>query len=148
MDSDLNQNVDFFKCKLCFKEIIKSRMRLHIGFHVLNGDTLPNANLCGFCGLVDGCNVELVTSSGFGKSKTLGPKSNCSYFFTFSLKPASKGSIRSPCTNRPIICEICNECIWSYNINYHYQSKHNLNDVPNELKITEKLIKHSKFNLD
>ena len=65
------------------------------------------------------------------------PKSNCSYFFTFNLKPTSNGSIRSPCTNRPIVCEICNECIWSYNINYHYQSKHNLNDVPNELKITE-----------
>ena len=59
------------------------------------------------------------------------------FFFTLSLKPASKGSIRSPCTNRPIICEICNECIWSYNINYHYQNKNNLNDVPIELKITE-----------
>ena len=30
----------------------------------------------------------------------------------------------SPCTNRPIKCESCNNIIWSYNISAHYKLDH------------------------
>ena len=60
-----------------------------------------------------------------------GPKSkDCKYFYTFSLDSCAKSNKYSPCTNRPVKCELCNDLvIWSYNMAYHYEVKH-----PNALK--------------
>jgi len=100
-------NYDSFICKICSKEVIKTFMRQHIGKHILRDETLKNENLCGFCGLVTGCNIELRTTSGSGIYKTLGPYSKCQFFCSFSLKAESKSSTQTPCTNRPVICSQC-----------------------------------------
>lgn len=99
-------------------------MRQHIGKHILRDETLKNENLCGFCGLVTGCNIELRTTSGSGIYKTLGPYSKCQFFCSFSLKAESKSSTQTPCTNRPVICSQCKECCWSYNLELHYSKNH------------------------
>jgi hypothetical protein len=97
---------DIFKCKIpnCGKSITQDRMRLHIGKHYVKKELVEHENLCGFYGLVTGCSIELKKTSGFGTSKTLGPYSNCLFFYKFSLKSASSISKRSPCTNIPMIC--------------------------------------------
>lgn len=112
-----------FKCKICNQEFIKERMRQHIGKHILGKEILQTVNTCGFCGL-SGCKIELKPTSGFGNYQTLGPHSDCQYFVHFSLKPASKVSKRSPCTNRPVICSHCKQCYWSYNLSLHYETSH------------------------
>ena len=114
-------------CKLsnCNKVIERERMHQHIGQHILNNHIIKSANVCGFCGMV-GCKIDIITTSGYGNSRTLGPKSNCTHFYPFKLGPAAKMSKRSPCTNRPIRCEVndCKQVYWSYCIIYHYQSMH------------------------
>ena len=64
------------------------------------------------------------TFKGFGNYKTLGPESNCSYFYQFSMKAAAKVTERSPCTNRPVKCDLCEQIYWSYNLEIHYKSMH------------------------
>ena len=53
-------------------------------------------------------------------------------FCRFNLKSASKVTKRSPCTNRPILCKICEQCYWSYNIKNHYKDAHMLIDCAEE----------------
>jgi hypothetical protein len=98
-------------------------MRTHVGYHILNNDVVKSQDICGFCGIV-GCKIELSKTSGFGTRKTLGPTSNCSHFYGFSLKAAAKISERSPCTNRPVRCDLCEQIYWSYNIEHHYEIMH------------------------
>ena len=119
-----------FICKLsnCNKLVDKERIIQHTGQHILNGNIIKNANVCGFCGQI-GCKIDLVTTSGYGTYKTIGPHSNCLYFYPFKLGPAAKSTKRSPCTNRPIKCEVCNQVYWSYNILFHYQAIHPNKDL-------------------
>ena len=58
------------------------------------------------------------------KNKTEGADSNCMYFVKFSYQHAINSSERSPCTNRPVVCMQCKQCIWSYNILIHYNEVH------------------------
>ena len=64
------------------------------------------------------------TFKGFSNYKTLGPESNCSYLYQFSMKAAAKVTERSPCTNRPVKCDLCEQIYWSYNLEIHYKSMH------------------------
>ena len=107
----------------CNKEVILSRMRQHIGKHILNKDIPPNENTCGYCGMT-GCRIELVKTSGKGIHATYGPASNCKYFKSFSLKAVEKSTKNSPCTNHPLECVICKTVYWSYNLNTHYSLHH------------------------
>ena len=96
-------------------------MRIHVGSHILNDETKPHENLCGYCGLVnDICRVYLRKSSGSNTSGTDGVYSKCNYYYKFSLKPAKTG----PCTNRPTECPECNIVYWSYNLVIHYENDH------------------------
>ena len=112
-----------FKCKVCKKIINKERIRQHVGKHILKKETQLNQRVCGFCGLV-GCSIDLKVTSGYGKNKTEGADSNCMYFVKFSYQHAINSSERSPCTNRPVVCMQCKQCIWSYNILIHYNEVH------------------------
>lgn len=98
-----------FKCKLCRIDVKKERMRQHIGKHILSQDLTHCVNMCGFCGM-SGCKIDLKATSGYGNYQTMGADSDCQYFYNFSLKAASKATKRSPCSNRPIMCLICNHC--------------------------------------
>ncbi len=107
-------------------------MRNHISAHVINGSLQKDERLCGFCGKI-GCNISFKLSSGYGKSKTYAPFSNCDYYREFKLKPASTTKASNPSTNRPVQCEVCKDTdnlekskhvYWSYNIEKHYQAAH------------------------
>ena len=44
-------------CSLCAKKVTINRTRQHIGFHIINGDILPEPTTCGFCGLIS-CHIS------------------------------------------------------------------------------------------
>jgi hypothetical protein len=124
-----------FQCLICTNyKCEKSKMRHHIGKHILNKDIEIDVHLCGFCGKI-GCSIGLDTTSGRGSYKTLGPSSDCKYFYQFSLGAAMKSSKYSPCTNRPVECSIClskkkNFICWSYNLVVHYKDQHPSTEPP------------------
>ena len=37
---------------------------------------------------------------------------------------SDKNSKHSPCSNRPLLCRVCQQIVWSYNLTYHYKIKH------------------------
>jgi hypothetical protein len=77
------------------------------------------------------------------------------YDFSYkSAEPTDKIKSSNPCTNRPVLCEICfalnpNSFFWSYNLEIHYSIKHINKDIPEEVKRiknnTEKLAVLRKF---
>ena len=79
---------------------------------------------CGFCGEVGKCHIEIAKGSGKGKTASEVPRSGCDYFVKFSIVAAAKGSKKSPCTNRPVRCQICKRTIWSYNMYHHIDKCH------------------------
>ena len=97
-------------CKICEKKVDRQKMRLHVEAHILT-DNLNNA--CGFCGIISKCDIEIIKGSGRGQTASEVPKSRCEYFEKFSIVSAGKGSQRSPCTNRPVECEVCKRVFWS-----------------------------------
>ena len=118
-------------CKLCPKKIRKVQMRLHVGFHMLKGDCLPYA--CGLCGQSCTCSIEIKKTSQHFK----GPHSDCAYFYKFSFASAAKSTVKSPCTNIPMLRQEpgCSQVHWKYNMATHYQDRHNSN-LPEAFKIT------------
>jgi hypothetical protein len=108
------------KCEICDKMIKFANMRVHIAVHFIKEEIEKDEHLCGYCGQI-GCSIAIIKTSGNGVRATFGPKSDCLFFREFSLKPAEGSKI---CTNRPINCEICNGCFWSYNLEMHYNNKH------------------------
>ena len=62
------------------------------------------------------------------------------YDFSYkSAEPSSKIKDSNPCTNRPVLCEICsvknsNSFIWSYNLELHYKLMHSNAELPDEVK--------------
>jgi hypothetical protein len=127
---------DTKQCKLCLKKIQLNKMRLHVAQHILlQKEEERKSNTCGFCGGLS-CITKLVVTSGSGERSTYSPHSNCIYYFKFSLKPSKKGSKRSPCTNRPFECQLCNLVFWTYNLKQHYKEKHVLN-IAEALDVSE-----------
>ncbi len=135
---------------MCNLVIGRERMRTHVGYHILNNDVIKSQDTCGFCGIV-GCKIYSTKTSGFGSRKTLGPNSNCSHFYGFSLKAAAKMTESSPCTNRPVKCDLCEQIYWSYNIQYHFDIMHANPSFPTDqlekLKINEEKLKVLKKQL-
>ncbi len=58
------------------------------------------------------------------KAAVAGPNSDCKFFDKFSINCAKKSTGLSPCTNRPVKCEACNNVYWSYNMISHYSIDH------------------------
>ena len=61
-----------------------------------------------------------------GKNATEGipDASMCTYGAKFNLKSACTSSKKTPCTNRPIRCSVCQCVFWSYNILFHFSLNH------------------------
>jgi hypothetical protein len=90
-------------------------MRNHIGFRILHGDCGQHPHRCGYCGEV-GCTIGLEITSGYGN------------------KTAENKFVKShPCSKRPVICEQCQDCHWSYNLTEHYKIKHVGIMCPNQI---------------
>ena len=122
-------------CKICEKVVNRKKMRLHVGAHILK-DNLKDA--CGFCGEkvnIGKCNLEIAKGSGRGKTTSEVPKSGCEYFEKFSITSAAKGSKTSPCTNRPVECQVCKRVFWSYNMYDHVETCHS--DYPKAEWVTK-----------
>jgi hypothetical protein len=111
-----------FKCRLCSKEAQLVRMRTHVAKHILNNKTVEG--VCGFCGLTCDSSLEIRESSGAGFQTNFKPHSNCTYINHFNLGSVERTSKHSPCSNRPVLCRVCQQIVWSYNLTYHYKIKH------------------------
>ena len=88
--------------------------------------------------------MVIKTFKGFGNYKTLGPESNCSYFYQFSMKAAAKVTERSPCTNRPVKCDLCEQIYWSYNLEIHYKSMHKNPNIPSNQLLHHQITEEEK----
>ena len=71
-----------------------------------------------------GLHYRIGNSSGYGNKTVYGPKSDCSYYTDISKRAENKFVKSYPCSNRPVICEQCQDCYWSYNLTEHYKIKH------------------------
>ena len=56
--------------------------------------------------------------------KTETPQSNCPDYRKFSLASARTSTQNTPCTNRPVECDICKVVHWSYYLKKHYEENH------------------------
>jgi hypothetical protein len=130
------------ECKTCMKYVLRKRIRNHIGRHLVLKEIDPNPKNCGLCGMI-GCSIDIVIT-GRGKAAVGVPNSDCKYFDKFSINCAKKSTGLSPCTNRPINCEACNNCFWSYNIEAHYKVDHLSLEVPSSLIPSKEEIKKLK----
>ena len=52
-------------------------------------------------------------------------KSDCSYYYEFSMKNSEKVPNSYPCSNRPVKCDHCEEIYWTYNMETHHLAAHN-----------------------
>ena len=77
-----NGKINFLFCKKP-KTILLHRLRQHVASHIILKEIRGHSHLRGYCGLI-GCFLDLVITSGKGKNKTFGPKSDCKYFRAFS----------------------------------------------------------------
>ena len=113
------RNATMEKCPICSCMMPIQCMRRHIGQHKVQGHTVPGeenmkaGGMCGLCGSRKGSSLRKVE----GRWQT-----EC------SLQPPSvrwnvmgKWSEASQCTNHPINCPACNDGIWTYVIEAHYQ---------------------------
>ena len=100
-------------------------------------------NRCGYCG-ENGCNISLIVTSGYGKNAIYGPKSDCRYFTDISKRTDNKLVKSYPCSNRPVICEQCDTCYWSYNLVEHYRKSHPCLECPEQIPPEERTFILSK----
>ena len=84
---------------------------------------------CGFCGVLCDSSLEIRESSGAGATKNFKPHSTCTHVYFFNLASVEKTSKHSPCSNRPVVCRVCQQVIWSYNMGHHYKTKHGRTDT-------------------
>jgi hypothetical protein len=124
---------DLVPCKICHGSFPLTKMRDHVGKHILCNEVDESSIRCGFCGLTtDQCLIEIKTTSGKGKNTKYGPYSNCKYFRKFNLKSSTRPTKTGPSTNRPIECHLCKNVYWSYNMIKHFSECHS-NENPPEL---------------
>ena len=121
-------NQTHLTCKLCNLNISNDLMRSHVASHILNKDKniIQDENLCGFCGTVCGNFISIIKGTGSSSFTS----STCDYNYKISLQNSKKSSQRNPSSNFPVICKICQQIIWLYNMEYHFSNKHsNLNFI-------------------
>ena len=122
-------------CKLCQNEMDMKLMRRHIDEHILSEGL---KDVCGFCGL-PGCSIGISKSSGYGKTATMCASSNCKYKYKFSLQAATKSTKSGPCTNRPVVCNLCppNTVLWKYNMQHHFELHHTGDSLPADFIVSD-----------
>ena len=158
-------------CEICGEDWPAKEMRLHVGAHqLLNppadwnenpSQTWPNGKPrpkfpCMMCGVrpamqrtqdaVDGCPMWLDKPAQTDK-----PHCACKLTgdFDYSLKPASNSNRSAPCTNVPVACPRCPAqpakfVVCSYQLELHWQERHQGFDMPAELQAKAKLGVHER----
>ena len=80
----------------------------------------------------------MIVTSGYGKNEIYGPKSDCRYFTDISKRTDNRLVKSYPCSNRPVICEQCDTCYWSYNLVEHYRKSHPCLECPEQIPPEER----------
>ena len=126
-----------FECALCQKKYSAADMQHHMGAHLLQSDwtqykvTRPPFP-CGVCGnscigqflrdplVVSECTVSIKGKNAQHQCKLIGADQS------YGLQSASKCSVKSPCTNRPVACPVrgCGAFVWSYSMEAHFEARH------------------------
>ncbi|KIJ30600.1 hypothetical protein M422DRAFT_53688 [Sphaerobolus stellatus SS14] len=135
-------------CYFCRVIVDEKMLRHHIEKHILsarfgfpeNVQTPVTAKYpCGYCGR-EGCHIGLKKTQKTHVPESFGQK-KCDHFVKFSLSPATTSSLKNPSTNRPIICELCQDrefsnryayVFWTYNMPQHLDEAHAGETVPAE----------------
>ena len=108
------------------------RVLEHMGAHILNDPKLNHSDeRCGLCLWPAAmCLIYVTKGRGTSGRHTVDyTKSTCPNLVCFNYKNASESSEKCPCSNIPIICSLCplgSPAIWSYNLEAHFQSRHQL----------------------
>ncbi|KAI0027219.1 hypothetical protein K488DRAFT_18192, partial [Vararia minispora EC-137] len=113
----------------------------HLSVHQLYDPQTSRRNFpqepCGLCsGGPNSCKIFLVKPSHGSKGKLqVDPhKSTClRHFQTFHYTFAARSTESSPCTNVPLICQLCGPekpAIWCYNYHHHLHTTHPLTSLP------------------
>ena len=83
-------------------------------------------NPCGFC-LNTGSICEIYLRHGDSAASINMSKSWCQNVCKIKLKLAKSFTEKQPCTNHPLLCELCPRgapAIWKYNLRSHILAKH------------------------
>jgi len=155
--------MDTVRCDACDKMIYLEFFRAHIGMHILEGDIDAETMPCGMCGLSgrDGCtlNVDVNTKqsrrsgaepvmyvrmNGVCKGYTPAMRGDVGRLGKIHWKACHKASTKQPCTNVPVVCTACSSragqqvWVWKYNLEAHFESKHDGISIPPEALIDDK----------
>ena len=77
-----------YKCKICKKSLLLSKMRQHVAKHFLRHQTVQNS--CGYCGLSCDSILEIRKSSGYGLDANFKPFFKLCLFLSFQFSVCGK----------------------------------------------------------
>ena len=116
------------QCFLCSSRIVLEKMKIHVGRHILNGNS-EERYPCGYCGR-GACQNKLGAPTRKNNELFYNKvESNCPYFVNV-VRRVKKASSRFPCLNYLNKCALCQGDVWLYNIAHHYKDMHPGADVP------------------
>ena len=73
-------------------------------------------------------------------NKTYKPSVTCTITYEFNYGSVSNNlkdrPISNPSSNRPEFCGVCQECLWTYDMELHYDSKHSGVECPENFLIS------------
>ncbi|KAI0026824.1 hypothetical protein K488DRAFT_25730, partial [Vararia minispora EC-137] len=138
---------DLTFCPLCkrpptaFDTYSGAQIITHLSVHQLYDPRTSRRDFpqepCGLCsGGPNSCKIFLVKPSRGSKGKfQVDPhKSTCPRRFqTFHYASAARSTESSPCTNVPLICQLCGPekpAVWRYNYHHHLRTTHPLASLP------------------
>jgi hypothetical protein len=108
------------------------RVLEHMGAHILHDPSVDRSQeLCGLClRPAPTCLIFLKKGRGAAAGHSVDlSRSTCINLMRFKYATASNSSETSPCSNSPRICPLCpvnSPAVWSYNLEPHFHSRHNL----------------------
>ncbi|QRV97683.1 hypothetical protein RhiJN_25702 [Ceratobasidium sp. AG-Ba] len=116
----------------------------HMGAHILFDVSVDRSTQpCGFS-LRPSVSCPIYLSRGKGKDASLQidllRSKQCPYATKFSYKAASQLKSNSPCSNVPLVCDLCPQAspaVWRYNLESHFKANHPLADQSIYLNLSE-----------
>ncbi|KAH8992267.1 hypothetical protein EDB86DRAFT_2806286, partial [Lactarius hatsudake] len=132
--ADLDGQANCSRCGTKAKLDWKNTQRIleHMGAHILHDTTLNTTEeRCGLClRPAPLCCIYLMKGHGAGRRTSVDQsKSVCPNLVRFNYKNAAQSSKKSPCSNIPVTCSLCqvgSPAVWTYCLHSHYRAHHNL----------------------
>ncbi|KAH9177425.1 hypothetical protein EDB89DRAFT_1844866, partial [Lactarius sanguifluus] len=145
---DLDGQANCPRCVPSVKLDQKNAQRVleHIGAHILYDTALNTSEeRCGLClRPASMCPIYLTKGRGVGGRVSVDlSKSKCPNLVRFNYKNASQSSERSPCSNVPVVCSLCqpgSPAVWTYCLHSHYRTRHEINSTdyfPNRVELSQ-----------